>query len=100
MTICVQPSEASHSDRSSNALVVVPTVRTARPTVPFAVTRRHATTMSLCTSRPAQCEYKTSMSHLQARRRLGTPVEGTLENALQGRERPLAQSGVLRDPRS
>jgi hypothetical protein len=79
---------------------IVPTVRTARPTVPFAVTRRHATTMSLCTSRPAQCGYKPSMSHLQARRRLGTPVEGTLENALQGRERPLAQSGVLRDPRS
>ena len=76
------------------------TVRTSRWALPFSVWREHATTMSLCTSRPAQRGYRTSMITSWRAASVEIPVEGTLENALRDRKRSVTQSGVLRDLRS
>src|SRR5882724_4431130 len=58
---CVQPLVASHSPNSIRLAVIVANVRTERDTSPPAAMRTHATTVSLCTSRPAQRGYITSM---------------------------------------
>src|ERR1700720_3736433 len=77
----VQRCSGSQSDRASKSLVVVLKVRTSRSTEPVAMWRTQATTVSLCTSRPAQCGYRTSIVPPPHRRR-GIPVEGNLELVL------------------
>src|ERR1700732_4517981 len=62
--------------------------------------RTQATTVSLCTSRPAQCGYRTSISPPAAAPPAWDPVKRTLESALPSPRRPVAQLGVLRDPGS
>src|SRR5262249_59289067 len=59
---CVQPFTSSHSPNSIRLAVVVANVRTERDTLPPSTMRTHATTVSLCTSRPAQRGYITSMT--------------------------------------
>jgi hypothetical protein len=59
---CVQPFTSSHSPNSIRLAVVVANVRTERDTSPPSTMRTHATTVSLCTSRPAQRGYITSMT--------------------------------------
>ena len=49
-----QFSEASQSAKARRPLVVVSNVLTSRLTIPFTIWRTQATTVSLCTSRPAQ----------------------------------------------
>jgi len=53
---CVQPASASHVDSSNRLAVVVPKLRTVVDALPPAARRTQATTVSLCTSRPAQRE--------------------------------------------
>src|SRR6516165_4623661 len=58
----VTPSDESQSDISSSSRVVVPQWRTSCPTLPPALVRRtHASTLSLCTSKPAQHPRMTSI---------------------------------------
>src|SRR4029077_3052291 len=54
----------------------------------------------LCTSRPAQCGYRTSISPPAAAPPAWDPVKRTLESALPSPRRPVAQLGVLRNPGS
>jgi len=52
---CVQPCAVSQSDRASTAVVVVPTAATTCSVSPLArAMHAQATTLSLCTSSPAQ----------------------------------------------
>src|SRR5262245_61844554 len=62
MAICVVPSELSHSDKARGPLVVVANVRTSRSTLEPVMRREQATTVSLCTSSPAQLGLRTSMT--------------------------------------
>ncbi len=60
MATWVTPSLASQSARVSRPAVVVAKLRTALLTLPvLAVSSTHATTVVLCTSRPAQRLYNT-----------------------------------------
>src|SRR6202048_5489512 len=55
MATCVTPLEESHAAISTNSRVVVPQWRTSCSTLPPALSRRtQASTLSLCTSKPAQ----------------------------------------------
>jgi hypothetical protein len=68
-----QFSEASQSAKARRPLVVVSNVLTSRLTIPFTIWRTQATTVSLCTSRPAREDEELPCS-LLTRRRRGTPV--------------------------
>ncbi len=61
-----------------------------RPTPGQAMCRTQATTVSLCTSRPAQCGYRTSMFPPAAAPSAWNPCQGNLTSVLRGRCRPVA----------
>jgi hypothetical protein len=68
MATCVTPDRLSQSLNSSRAAVVVPKVRVCDRVLPPPSRRRtHATTVFLCTSRPAQAEYRVSIGCLRKR---------------------------------
>src|SRR5262245_9185329 len=79
---CVQPFSSSHSLNSIRPAVVVANVRTKCDASLPAVRRTHATTVSLCTSRPAQRGYITSMiSSPVAPSAWGTSIEKLIKRA-------------------
>src|ERR1700744_2880589 len=62
MATCVTPIAASHSAMATSSRVVVPQWRTSCSSLPAALMRRtQASTLSLCTSNPAQHLRMTSM---------------------------------------
>src|SRR5262245_49610422 len=99
--MCVHLFSASHSDRLIKSAVVVAKVRTSFTTLPFTTIRRHAATVSLCTSRPQHRGYKTSISSLLTRRRRGIPANknstGRAPGPVYG---PWRQAEVLQGPGS
>src|SRR5262249_52520999 len=82
--MCVHLFSASHAERLIKSAVVVAKVRTSFTTLPFMTIRRHAATVSLCTSRPQHRGYKTSIGSLLTRRRRGVPAKRTLRVVLRG----------------
>src|SRR5262245_66490947 len=82
--MCVHLFSASHAERLIKSAVVVAKVRTSFTTLPFMTSRRHAATVSLCTSRPQHRGYKTSIGSLLTRRRRGVPAKRTLRVVLRG----------------
>src|SRR5262245_11101286 len=82
--MCVHLFSASHAERLIKSAVVVAKVRTSFTTLPFITIRRHAATVSLCTSRPQHRGYKTSIGSLLTRRRRGVPAKRTLRVVLRG----------------
>src|ERR1700738_3359104 len=87
------------SDRASKSLVVVLKVRTSRSTEPVAMWRTQATTVSLCTSRPAQCGYRTSIVP-SSTPPAWDPRRRKSRTRARGCRQPTPQSGVLKDPGS
>src|SRR5205814_1152834 len=68
MATWVTPAAVSQSANSSSAAVMVPKVRTDAPAAPSGPIRRtQATTVALCTSRPAQQRWTRSMGVLRER---------------------------------
>src|ERR1700730_15333536 len=62
MATWVTPSADSQSDKAISSRVVVLKVLTPVVTLPSATWRPQPTTVSLCTSRPAQCGCRTSIA--------------------------------------
>src|SRR5215831_11777417 len=97
---CVQPFASSHSPNSTRLAVVVANVRTERNTSPPSAKRTHATTVSLCTSRPAQRRYITSMiSSPVASPAWGTSIGNSIKRA-PDREGHWHNQGCSKYPRS
>src|ERR1700751_563108 len=62
MATWVQPSSVNHASKSSSPDVVVSKVLTSRVILSSKTKRTHATTVSLCTSRPLQRRRMTSIN--------------------------------------
>jgi hypothetical protein len=62
ITAWVQPHPASHAPSASSPGVVASNRRTSRCTPPGSASRTAAATLSLCTSRPAQRGWRTSIA--------------------------------------
>src|ERR1700758_2093687 len=65
--MCVIPCAASQSASSKRSRVVVEKRRTSCVTLVLTVNRAHATTESLCTSRPAHRRCNVFIMHLHSR---------------------------------
>src|SRR5262245_15241662 len=79
---CVQPFCSSHSPNSMRPAIVVANVRTKCDASLAAARRTHATTVSLCTSKPAQRRYITSMTASPvAPPAWGTFIENSIKRA-------------------
>src|SRR5262249_29351381 len=93
-------STSSRSPNSIRVAVFVANVRTERDTSPPSTMRTHATTVSLCTSRPAQRGYITSMtSSPVASPAWGTSIGNSIKRA-PDREGHWHNQGCSKCPRS